>query len=120
MECPKCGCEVREGAAYCGSCGARLASGELESRGRLYLILSVLELLFCCWPAAIPALIYALRTRRYSSNGDIEAAERSARGARVWLIISAAAGLAAIAYFAFFSAVLGLEGHSGLLEAMTV
>lgn len=65
---------------------------------RDYLIPSILSLIFCFWPLAIPAVYFAVRTNSAKRSGDIETALRYSDKARLFLMISVVAGLLVAAY----------------------
>jgi hypothetical protein len=68
---------------------------------RDYLVLSILSLVFCFWPLAIPAVYFAIRTYSAKKSGDIEAALRYSDRARLFLILSVIAGILVGAYLAW-------------------
>lgn len=78
------------------------ASSTMNNRGteaadasplRSYLPESLLVLLFCLTPVAIPAVLYALTARRRASEGNLAEARKVAESARVWFIFSVCYGV---------------------------
>ncbi len=78
---------------------------------RDYLIPSILSLIFCFWPLAIPAVYFAVRTNSAKRAGDIPTALRYSDRARLFLMISVVAGLLVAAYLAW---VVLTEGSGAL------
>lgn len=68
---------------------------------RDYLVLSILSLIFCFWPLAIPAVYFAVRTNSAKRAGDLDAAMRYSDRARLFLMLSVVAGLLVGAYLAW-------------------
>ena len=60
---------------------------------RTYLWWSVIATAICFLPLGLIALWFGLRTMRAVDRGDDEAAAKSSRAARRWLIATACAGL---------------------------
>ncbi len=64
-----------------------------------YQMHAILCLIFCCFPAAIPALLYSWEVQKQVARGNYGQAERASKNARLWCIISVVGGvLALIAY----------------------
>ncbi len=83
---------------------------------RDYLVLSILSLVFCFWPLAIPAVYFAVRTYSAKKAGDVETAIRYSDRARLFLILSVIAGVLVAGYLAW--TVLGQgSGSLGLIGA---
>jgi len=83
---------------------------------RDYLVLSILSLVFCFWPLAIPAVYFAVRTYSAKKAGDVETAIRYSDKARLFLILSVIAGVLVAGYLAW--TVLGQgSGSLGLVGA---
>jgi len=114
MICPKCGANVSDGASFCGHCGARLGvpqgaevygagGADKPVNGVPYIVISVLELILCCWPAAIPAIVYSIKILKCGESGDETGARKNAGKAKTWMIVSAVLGVVFTAiYFAAF------------------
>ncbi|MDF1823189.1 MAG: CD225/dispanin family protein [Verrucomicrobiales bacterium] len=71
-----------------------------------YLWQSIVCLVLCCLPAAIPALIFAVKVGPALEKGEIDEAKEASRLARMWCWI--AFGLGLIANIAFFA--IGVVG----------
>ena len=67
-----------------------------------WLVESILVLLFCCWPLAIPAIIAASKVDSTYATGNYQGALDASDNARKWVIASFVVGLVAnILVFAF-------------------
>lgn len=58
-----------------------------------YLVQSILCLIFCCWPMAIPAIINASRVNSRWAEGDYEGAEEASEKAKQFCWISFGVGI---------------------------
>jgi hypothetical protein len=59
-----------------------------------YLVESILVLICCgCWPLAIPAIVYAAQVNGKLAAGDYAGAVQSSKSAKMWMMISAGAGI---------------------------
>jgi hypothetical protein len=76
-----------------------------------YLWQSIVVTLCCCWPAGIPAIVFAARVNSLLAAGDISGAEEASNKARMWTLISLGAGI-----FAYI-VIICLTFASGNLEA---
>lgn len=72
-----------------------------------YLIPSILALLFCAWPLAIPAIIFSAKARGSVKRSDLAAATQQARNARLWIILSGVFGIVIWAYMIYLIATTG-------------
>ena len=68
---------------------------------RDYVLLSILALIFCAWPLAIPALIFAIRANSQKKQGDIAQATESANRARLFIILSVVLGIVVWVYLIY-------------------
>lgn len=59
-----------------------------------WLVPSILALLCCAWPLAIPGIVYAVRARHAVGRHDLAEAARLANNARLWVLLSAVIGIA--------------------------
>lgn len=66
-----------------------------------YLIPSIIALLCCAWPLAIPALIFSIKSNSAMAKGDVEDARTNSNRARFWLILSAALGVVVWIYISY-------------------
>ena len=65
---------------------------------RDYLILSILALIFCFWPLAIPAVYFAVRTNSAKRSGQWDQALKYSERTRLFLLLSVVGGLLVAAY----------------------
>jgi len=80
-----------------------------------YLVPSIIALLCCAWPLAIPALIFSIRTNSAMAAGDVEAARTNSNRARFWLILSAALGIVVWIYISYVLATTDVPIDQGNL-----
>ena len=66
-----------------------------------YIVPSIIALLCCAWPLAIPALVVAIKSNSAKNAGDLPAARLSASRARFWIIASAALGIIVWLYLSY-------------------
>ena len=66
-----------------------------------YLVPSIIALLCCAWPLAIPALIFSIKSNSAMAKGDVEDARTNSNRARFWLILSAALGIVVWIYISY-------------------
>jgi hypothetical protein len=71
-----------------------------------WLVESILVLICCCWPLAIPAIIFAVQVNSKLAAGDYQGAVESSNKAKMWVTIAFAAGLAANLLFIVIQAVV--------------
>ena len=73
-----------------------------------YLVWAILTTLFCCLPLGVVSIIFAAQVDGKWNSGDVAGAQNASDKARLFAIISAAAGVVAgVAYLIFVVAVLG-------------
>ena len=58
-----------------------------------YLVQSILCLLCCCWPAAIPAIVFAAQVNGKLAAGDYAGAVQASNNAKTWCLVSFIGGL---------------------------
>jgi Interferon-induced transmembrane protein len=58
-----------------------------------YLVFAILVTVFCCLPTGIAAIIYAAQVNTKLQAGDIAGAQLSSKNAKLWVLISAGAGV---------------------------
>lgn len=58
-----------------------------------YLILSIISTVCCCLPFGIVGIVYAAKINTAVNTGDIEGANRAARLAKIWIIVSVVVGV---------------------------
>lgn len=57
-----------------------------------YLWQSIVVLLLCCWPLAIPAIVFATRVKPAFAAGDYAAALDNSKKAKTWCLVSLIVG----------------------------
>ena len=60
---------------------------------KTWLLESILVLILCCWPMAIPAIIQAVKVSARYDTGDYQGAKEASENAQKWVIGSFIAGL---------------------------
>ncbi len=63
-----------------------------EAAPKNYLVFAILSIL-CCWPFAIPAIIFASQVNTKYAQGDYAGAQNSSQKAKMWSIIAIVLGL---------------------------
>ena len=58
-----------------------------------YLVLSIITTVCCCLPFGIVGIVYAAKINSAVNTGDYAEAERAARTAKIWIIVSAVVGV---------------------------
>jgi hypothetical protein len=76
-----------------------------------YLVWAIVATLFCCWPAGIPAIVYAAQVDAKYNAGDYLGARESADKAQFWTWLSVGATLALVAIVILVQIALALGGH---------
>src|SRR6266550_8950509 len=71
-----------------------------------YLVPAIISL-FCCWPLAIVAIIFAAQVNGKIASGDIAGAVDSSKKAKLFSFISIGLGLAMILFYVIFMVFLG-------------
>ena len=72
-----------------------------------HLVWAILSTLFCCLPLGIVSIVFAAQVEGKHSSGDVAGAMESSRKAKLFAMISAGVGLAAIVLYIIFIVVLG-------------
>ena len=107
---------VEPPSAYPAAPAAPLAGSTSESANvPNYLIPSIIALLCCAWPLAIPALIFSVKANSAKNSGDVETALLNARRARLWIILSAVVGIVVWAYLSYVIATTEVPTDQGTL-----
>ncbi|HJB01192.1 MAG TPA: CD225/dispanin family protein [Candidatus Mediterraneibacter merdavium] len=75
-----------------------------------YLVLSIVSTLCCCPPFGIVAIIFSAKINSAMNEGNTEEARKSARTAKIWLIVAFVAGI--ISYILYF-VLIGFIGAAG-------
>jgi hypothetical protein len=71
-----------------------------------YLIPAILSI-FCCWPLAIVAIIFAAQVNGKAAAGDIQGAMESSKKAKLFSFIAIGLGLAGTIIYILFFVVFG-------------
>lgn len=66
--------------------------------------------IFCCWPLAIPAIIFATQVNGKVAAGDIAGAQDASKKAKMFSFIAIGVGLAGILLYVILVLVLGVGG----------
>ena len=100
--------------AYSAAPTAAVPAGEAAKIPN-YLIPSIIALLCCAWPLAIPALIFSVKANSAKNSGDVETALINARRARLWIILSAIVGIVVWVYLSYVIATTDVPTDQGTL-----
>jgi hypothetical protein len=115
MLCPDCGHDNPGYAVRCAACRASLLTeadtAPPEPDPDNYLVWAIVATLFCCWPAGIPAIVYAAQVDAKYNAGDYPGARESADKAQFWTWLSVGATLALVAVVILVQIALALAGH---------
>ena len=76
-----------------------------------YIVIAILSV-FCFWPVAIPAIIFATQVNKKIAAGDLEGAQASSKKAKMYSFIAIGLGvliwaisiIICIVFFGFFAA----------------
>jgi hypothetical protein len=82
---------------------------------RDWLIPSILAIIFCAWPLAIPGLIFAIKANSSKKQGNMAAAAQQASKARLFVILSVALGIVVWIYLGFIIATTEVPTDQGNL-----
>ena len=82
---------------------------------RDWLIPSILAIIFCAWPLAIPGLIFAIKANSAKKQGDMALATQQAKRARLWVILSMVLGVVVWIYLGFIISTTELPTDQGNL-----
>src|SRR6185295_244677 len=74
-----------------------------------YLVPAIISI-FCCWPLAIPAIIFATQVNGKVAAGDIAGAQESSKKAKMFSFIAIGLGLVGILIYVIMLIVLGVGG----------
>jgi hypothetical protein len=80
---------------------------------RDYLLWSIITLIFCFWPLAIPAVYFSVRCMNARNKGDIQEALRYSDRARLFVLLSVVGGLVVLGWIVV-SIISGGSGGLGL------
>ena len=82
---------------------------------RDWLIPSILALIFCAWPLAIPAIVFSVKANASKKRGDMASAAQQAGRARLFVLLSVALGIVVWVYLGFVIATTEVPPDQGTL-----
>lgn len=112
IQCPHCGATVDPGERFCAWCGLGLTAVPLRNQQwtpppqmpfRPHVsshLMAAIVSIFCCWPLAIPAIVFAAQVDGKVTAGDIAGAESASRKAAAFSFIGIGLGLLGIVVYA--------------------
>ena|SRR6185503_15982276 len=74
-----------------------------------YLVPAIISI-FCCWPLAIPAIIFATQVNGKVAAGDLAGAQDASKKAKMFSFLAIGLGLAGILIYIIMVLVLGVGG----------
>jgi hypothetical protein len=74
-----------------------------------YLVPAIISI-FCCWPLAIPAIIFATQVNGKAQAGDIAGAQEASKKAKMFSFLAIGLGAAGILIYVIMVLVLGVGG----------
>lgn len=74
-----------------------------------YLVPAIISI-FCCWPLAIPAIIFATQVNGKVAAGDMAGAQDASKKAKMFSFLAIGLGLAGILIYVIMVLVLGVGG----------
>src|ERR1051325_11034352 len=74
-----------------------------------YLVPAIISI-FCCWPLAIPAIIFATQVNGKVAAGDVAGAQDASKKAKMFSFLAIGLGLLVIICYVIFVLVLGVGG----------
>ena len=75
------------------------------------LVMAIISI-FCCWPLAIPAIIFATQVNGKIAAGDIAGAQESSAKAKKFAMIGIIVGVVCWALFILFYLIVGIAAFS--------
>src|SRR5260370_30811118 len=78
-----------------------------------YLVPAIISI-FCCWPLAIPAIIFATQVNGKVAAGDIAGAQDSSKKAKMFSFIAIGLGALLILCYVVFFLIIGIGGSMRL------
>src|SRR5690242_7231547 len=72
-----------------------------------YLVPAIISI-FCCWPLAIPAIIFATQVNGKVAAGDIAGAQDASKKAKMFSFIAIGLGLLGIICYVLFFLIMGV------------
>ncbi len=77
-----------------------------------YLWQSIVCIFLCCWPFAIPAIVFGAKVKPAMDAGDYGAALEASKKAKMWLLISVIVGIIWIIFVLVVSSAAGISETS--------
>ncbi len=74
-----------------------------------YLVPAIISI-FCCWPLAIPAIIFATQVNGKVAAGDIAGAQDASKKAKMFSFIAIGLGALLILCYVIFFLIIGIGG----------
>lgn len=75
------------------------------------LVMAILSI-FCCWPLAIPAIIFATQVNSKLAAGDVAGAQESSQKAKKFAMIGIIVGVVCWVIFILFYLIIGIAAFS--------
>ena len=72
-----------------------------------YMVPAIISI-FCCWPLAIPAIIFATQVNSKAQAGDIAGAQDASKKAKMFSYIAIGLGLLGIICYVLFFLIMGV------------
>jgi hypothetical protein len=120
ISCTNCGAIVGEGnaggtaagGASAGPTGQGPAASSIpghEFPPPKYTTQAVLAIIFCCWPFAIPALVYSNKGEKLFAKGQRDEAWAASATAKKWLIASVVSGCVLMVFYLIMTVVQAIS-----------
>ena len=108
---------VMEPPAYPAAAPASPAATAAQGTGAVFdwLIPSILAIIFCAWPLAIPGLVFAIKANSAKKQGNMALAAQQAKKARLWVLLSVALGIVVWIYLGYVIATTDIPTDQGTL-----
>ena len=82
---------------------------------RDWLIPSILAIIFCAWPLAVPGLVFAIKANSAKKQDNLAVAAQQAGRARLFVILSVVLGVVVWIYLGFVIATTDMPADQGTL-----
>ena len=76
-----------------------------------YLVLSIITTVCCCLPFGVVGIVYATKINSAMNAGNYEEAQKSAKTAKIWIIVAAAVGVIANIIVAVMAAMGAMDSY---------
>lgn len=77
-----------------------------------YLVLSIISTICCCPPFGIVGIVFSAKINSALNAGDTEGAKKSAKTAKIWIIVAFAAGIISYVLYFVFIGIIGASSAS--------